>query len=50
MGTEVFADVGAALESEDVRQLAPFFDGFTSSIRLSMLLLLGRRDAGRGEA
>ena len=41
--TEAFGEVEIGRESEDMRTLARFFNGFANSTRLSILLLLARR-------
>jgi DNA-binding transcriptional ArsR family regulator len=43
LGTEALAEVKVGRESEDMRLLARFFNGFANSTRLSILLLLARR-------
>ncbi len=42
-GTDAFPDVKVGRESEDMRLLARFFNGFANSTRLSILMLLARR-------
>lgn len=41
--TEAFAEVTVGRESEEMCLLARFFNGFSNSTRLSILLLLARR-------
>ena len=43
VGTAALAEVAVGRESEDMRLLARFFNGFANSTRLSILLLLARQ-------